>query len=171
MKGDLHTLKKVCSYGSKTMLAGTVILLVLAVALSIIWICSLTTDWAKDLLDSILSNNSEFGSLIRCSMFFELLFFLLLAAVSVYITFLVMRSVATEHSPFNESNTKLVITLSQIYFGSAFVFAILEILGDIEISSILFMFFGCVFVSVILYVLALIIRYGAVLQNESDHTL
>ncbi len=171
MKGDLHTLKKVCSYGSATMLAGTVILLILAVALSAVGVASLFSDGADDLLNSVLSTDHTTRPLIRGSYFSELLFLLLLAAVSVYVTFLVMKSVSAEHSPFNESNTRFAITLSRIYLASAFVFAILESLGSKQVASVLFMFFGCILVSVILYVLALIIRYGAVLQTESDHTL
>lgn len=171
MKGDLHTLKKVCSYGSRTMLAGTTVLLVLAVALSAVGVASFFSDSADNLLNNVLSIDDGTESVVKGASFFELLFLLLLAAVSVHVTYKVMRSVSTEHSPFNVSNTKYAITLSQIYLASAFVFAILEILGSKQIASVLFMFFGCVLVSVILYVLALIIRYGAVLQTESDHTL
>ena len=171
MKGDLHTLKKVCRYGSRTMFAGTVVLLILAVALCAVGAGSFFSDGAEDLLNEVLSTDDYTKSLVKSASFIELLYLLILAAVTVYVTFLVMRSVATEHSPFNESNTKLVITLSQIFLISAVVFAVLEILASKGAASVLFMFFGCVLVSVILYVLALIIRYGTVLQTESDHTL
>lgn len=171
MKGDLHTLKKVCFYGSKTMFCGSIVLMILAVALTLIGGLSLFSEDMGGILDDILSTGDGVGPIVRCSSFFELLFLLLLAAVSVYVTFVVMRSVSNEHSPFNESNTKHAIRLSQIYLVSAFLFASLEIAGNKEVASVLFMFFGCILVSVILYVLALIIRYGAVLQTESDHTL
>lgn len=171
MKGDLHTLKKVCSYGSRAMFIGTVVLIVLAVAFSAVGACSFFSRGADDLLNQILSTDCCTEPVVKGSSFIEILFLLVLGAVSVYVTFLVMRSVATEHSPFNESNTKPVITLSQIYLVSAVVFAVLEVLASKQIATILFLFFGCILVSVILYVLALIIRYGAVLQTESDHTL
>ena len=48
---------------------------------------------------------------------------------------------------------------------------VLGLLGPHGVLFAAFVFFGCILVSVILYSLALIVRYGSVLQNESDHTL
>ena len=96
---------------------------------------------------------------------------LAMAVVTVFVTYLVMTSIVTEHSPFNETNTGRVLRLSQIYLVAAIAMGVLGLLGPHGVLFAAFVFFGCILVSVILYSLALIVRYGSVLQNESDHTL
>lgn len=172
MKGDLHTLKKVCLYGSKVMFAGTVILMAVVIVLIGAGAASFFVDSIQDFLGDCIDKDFESDSAIEvAAAYLELLLLFILAAATVYITYLVMKSIHSEHSPFNEFNTARVKVLSQTYLAAAFAFAVLEIAGSKEWTSTLFMFFGCILVSVILYSLSLIIRYGAVLQNESDHTL
>ena len=172
MKGDLSTLKKVCMYGSKVMLAGTVVLLAVAVALVVLGASTVFWDGGKDILSGILGFDTGSASSVRTfSSLAELVCVFLLATETVRRIYLVMVSIHTEHSPFNETNTGRVLRLSQIYLVAAIAMGILGLLGPHGALFAAFVFFGCILVSVILYSLALIVRYGSVLQNESDHTL
>ena len=172
MKGDLSTLKKVCMYGSKVMLAGTVVLLAVAVTLVVLGASTVFWDGGKDILSGILGFDTDSASSVRTfSSLAELVCVFLLATETVRRIYLVMVSIHTEHSPFTEANTTIVKTLSQIYLGASVVLLALDLLGERGIASAAFMFFGCILLSVVLYIFALIVRYGAVLQNESDHTL
>ena len=172
MKGDLHTLKKVCLYGSKVMLAGTFVLLAVAVAVAVLGASSFLTDSTRGILSDILQFDvSSADSLKTAVSVAELTFVFLLATETVRRIYLVMVSIHTEHSPFTEANTAIVKTLSQIYLVASVVLFVLDILGERGVASAAFMFFGCILLSVVLYIFALIVRYGAVLQNESDHTL
>ena len=172
MKGDLSTLKKVCAYGSKVMLAGTFVLLAIAIAVFALGISSFFWDGGDDLLSGILGFDVEPASDLKvAACFMEYVFVFLLATETVRRIYLVMVSIQKEHSPFNETNTDIVKTLSQIYLGASVVLLVIDILGERGVASAAFMFFGCILLSVVLYIFALIIRYGAVLQDESDHTL
>ncbi|MBO4502791.1 MAG: hypothetical protein J5707_03955 [Candidatus Methanomethylophilus sp.] len=172
MKGDLSTLKKVCMYGSKVMLAGTFVLLAIAVAVLALGISTFFWDGGKDILSGILGFDTATASDLRVTACFtEYVFVFLLATETVRRIYLVMVSIHKEHSPFNETNTDIVKTLSQIYLIASVVLLVIDILGERGVASAAFMFFGCILLSVVLYIFALIIRYGAVLQNESDHTL
>ncbi|MCQ2079316.1 MAG: DUF2975 domain-containing protein [archaeon] len=166
MKGDLHTLKKVCLYGSRVMLVGTVVLFAVAVAMLGLGIGSLFSDVCSDLCRDITNDAQNVGAAMA-----ELFVIFILATVTVLCTYRIMVSIHSEHSPFNESNTDIVKRLSLAYLPASVVLALLEFLAHGIIAPVLFVFFGCILLSVILYIFALIIRYGAVLQNESDHTL
>ena len=172
MKGDLHTLKKVCLYGSKVMLAGTFVLLAVAIAVAAIGASSFLTDSTKGLLSDILQFDVYSADSLKTAVSVaELTFVFPLATETVRRIYLVMRSIHTEHSPFNDANTQIVKILSFLYLASAFVLMVFDLVAGRGIASALFMFFGCILLSVVLYIFALIIRYGAVLQDESDHTL
>lgn len=172
MKGDLHTLKKICMYASKVMLAGTIVLFAACIALIALGIVSLFSDAAEDFLGTILGFSVASASSLKVgASLAELVCVLALATETVRRIYLVMKSIENEHSPFNERNTDTVRILSFIYLAAAPVLAVLEILGEKLIASTLFVFFGCILLSVVLYIFALIVRYGSVLQNESDHTL
>ncbi len=172
MKGDLHTLKKVCLYGSKVMLAGTFVLLAVAIAVAAVGVSTLFTDSTKDILSYILQFDVASASSLKVGVSVaELVFVFLLATETVRRIYLVMVSIHTEHSPFNESNTQIVQTLSCVFLVSAVVLMAFELVAGRGVASALFMFFGCILLAVVLYIFALIIRYGAVLQDESDHTL
>lgn len=166
MKGDLHTLKKVCLYGSKVMLAGTVVLFTIALALLVMGIGSLFSDTCLDLCNDIAGDADRYGAAIA-----ELFVIFVLATITVMCTYKIMVSIHSEHSPFNEDNTDIIKGVSHVYLVGAAILAILEYLAHGVLAPVLFMFFGCVLISVLLYIFALIVRYGAVLQNESDHTL
>lgn len=172
MKGDLHTLKKVCQYGSKVMLGGTAVILAVLAAYLVLGAASFFSDGMASFLQDCIGIRFEGHTAVQvAAAYLSIVAVLAMAVVTVFVTYLVMTSIVTEHSPFNETNTGRVLRLSQIYLIAAVAMGILGLLGPHGILFAAFVFFGCILVSVILYSLALIVRYGSVLQNESDHTL
>lgn len=172
MKGDLHTLQKVCLYGSKVMLAGIWILGGITAVLIAMGIEVLATDGSHQMFQDVLSVDLANDSVLKCaSAFAEIVIIFILAMVTVVCIRTLMVSIYSEHSPFTDDNVRVLLFISRLYLVIAFVFAALEMTGERGIASAAFMLFGCILISTVLYILALVVRYGAVLQNESDHTL
>lgn len=171
MKGDLHTLKKVCMYASKVMLAGTAVLGAIIAVLIVLGVGSFFSDTLSEILQNVL--DCRFGTDPAedvAASYCEVLLIFVLALITVFTTYGVTVSIRSEHSPFVDSNVSLVKNLSATYLAFAFVFLVLELTKG-KLANMTFMFFGCVLISVVLYMFALIIRYGGLLQDESDHTL
>ena len=170
MKGDLHTLKRVCEYGSKAMLIGEAVIGVVLLAAVILAFGSFASDLLADALDAVFGIGvpDDASSAARVA---ETVLILVLALITVWTVYRLMVSIRDEHSPFTEPNTLLIIRLSKIYLVFAAALGILAAVASGSIAETLFMFFGCILVSVILYCYALTVRYGSVLQDESDHTL
>ena len=172
MKGDLHTHKKVSQYGSRVMLGGTAVIIAVLAAYLVIGVASFFSDGMASFLQDCIGIRFEGHTPLQVgAAYFAIVAILALAVVTVFVTYLVMTSISTEHSPFTETNTRPVLRLSQIYLIAAIMMGVLGLLGPHGVLFVAFVFFGCILVSVILYSFALIIRYGSVLQNESDHTL
>lgn len=172
MKGDLHTLKKVCLYGYKTMSIGMVVIGAIIAMMVILGCEALAMDSDHELLQSILSVDFDNDSAIVCvSSFAEVTLIFVLAFITVFCIRALMVSIHSEHSPFTDDNVHIVKFMAFLYLGASVVFALLELIGKGGPASAAFMLFGCILISVVLYILALVVRYGAVLQNESDHTL
>ena len=172
MKGDLSTLKKVCLYGSKVMLAGTAVLTAIIAALLVLGAGSLFSDSMRDFLGGFIGSDFTDGTDAEAaaSYLITLLIFIL-AVITVLTTYRIMVSIWTEHSPFTETNTSRIKRVSKSYLVCAAAFLVLEGIGGNGLAAMSFMFFGCVLIAVVLYIFALIIRYGSLLQDESDHTL
>lgn len=171
MKGDLHTLKKMCLYGSKVMLAGTLVLAAIIAALLVLGAGSLVSDGISGILEDILGMDfGEESATKVASSYLEMLIIFVLALVTVFTTYKVMRSIHDEHSPFTETNVLRVKRLSFVFLFGAVLLLVMEALKD-GWASMTFMFFGCILLSVVLYMFALMIRYGGLLQDESDRTL
>ncbi len=171
MKGDLSTLKKVCLYGSKVMAVGTAVLGAVIAAILILGACSPFSDAAADALWSIMGLESEDPSLKKACLYICMLTVFALAVFTVGQLRRIMASIHSEHSPFTETNTSRAIAMSKVYIAGAIVLGATELIGGSGPAAAAFMFFGCILLSAVLYMFALIIRYGSVLQNESDHTL
>ena len=172
MKGDLHTLKKVCLYGSRVMYAGTIVLSAALAAFLMLGAVSLFSDGAASLLQDCIGFHYNGHTALQVSASFSAMaIMLLLAVATVFTIYKIMLSIREEHSPFVDSTTDRMIRLSQIYLVCAVLLALLELVGVRGWVFAAFVFFGCLLLAVVLYSLALIIRYGAVLQDESDHTL
>lgn len=170
MKGDLHTLKEVCRYGSNAMVAGEVVIGVVLAVLLVLAAGSMLSDDALSALEDLVDVDS--GDSPRfAARYLEVLAIFALGFVTVRTVHTVMVSIRDEHSPFTGSNISVVTVLSKAYVAAAVVFAALEAAASGNPAYVLFLFFGCILVSVVLYIFALIVRYGSVLQNEWDHTL
>jgi len=170
MKGDLHTLKRICEYASKVMFAGIFVVTALLIATLALGIGSVFSDGMGDVLNTVTGLESPDG-LASWAALFKIVAILALGIVTVYTVYSLMVSIRDEHSPFNDRNTDSVILLSKIYLVMSFVLLALSAAASDSIAMVAFVFFGCVLISVVLYCFALIVRYGAVLQDESDHTL
>ncbi len=170
MKGDLHTLKRVCEYASKVMLVGTFVLIALLIITVAMGVGSAFSDGLGDVLHTLTGLESPDG-LSSWAALFKVIAILALGTVTVRTVYLLMVSIRDEHSPLNDRNTGSIILLSQIYLVMSFVLLALSAAASDSIAMVAFVFFGCILISVVLYCFALIVRYGAVLQDESDHTL
>ena len=91
--------------------------------------------------------------------------------VTVKVIHDIMASIQREHSPFMEDTPKGFKLVSLTFLISAVPLTILEYLcrGD-EIIAICILLV-CALISVVMYCLTIIFRYGFLLQDESDHTL
>lgn len=172
MRGDLHTLKKACLYGSKVMVCGAMVIAAVIVIIVALGVGSFVSDTFSDVLGGImqLSFEEDPATVIAVS-YAEMILILLLAFVTVLTIYWTMSSIHEEHSPFSSENTDRAMVLSKIYIIAAIVLSVLELFGERGLGSALFMFFGCILIAVVLFMFSLIIRYGSVLQDESDHTL
>ena len=172
MKGDLHTLKKACLYGSMVMACGAMVIAAVIVVIVSLGIGSFVSETFADILGSMIQLSLEDDSAtVVVAAYAEMLLIFLLAFVTVLTIYWMMSSIHEDHSPFSVDNTDRAMVLSRIYFMAAVVIAILELLGGRGFGSVLFMFFGCILIAVVLFMFSLIIRYGSVLQDESDRTL
>lgn len=170
MRGDLHTLKRICEYASKVMLAGCIIISLVLIAAMVLVAGSFVSDPMADVLYRVF-NIESLDTVESASRMAEMILILILAVITTQSIYRVMVSIRDEHSPFNEGNTSILIRLSKAYLIFPVPFGVLSYLASGILAEALFMFFGCLFVGVVLYCYALIVRYGAVLQDESDHTL
>lgn len=170
MRGDLHTLKRICEYASKVMLLGIVAISATAVIASVVGIGSLGNQGMESIAKDVFGLSRP-DSLGPACLFLQRIYIMVLGAFTVFVAYRLMVSARTEPSPFTKANTDLFVKTSYIYLISAAVLGILTQLAGNSLLEVLFVLFGCILVGVLLYCLALVIRYGSVLQEESDTTL
>ena len=170
MKGDLHTLKRICEYAAKVMFVGEFVLIALLIATLVLGIGSSFSDGMGDILNTVTGLAAP-HDLSTWAALLKVVVIIGLGAFTVWVVYGLMVSIRDEHSPFNGRNTDSIILLSKIYLVIAVVLLALSIAASDSIAMMAFLFFGCVLISVLLYCFALTVRYGAVLQDESDHTL
>ena len=171
MRGDLHTLKKVCMYASNVMLVGEIILAAVGIATICIAIASSFSDTAEDLLLEWISMSASDPSVEKVAATIKFLMVWVMGFMTVKAIHDIMCSIRDEHSPFTEDNTNRMIWISLMYLSAAFIILILDLIIGTKFAYIAFVFFGCILISVVMYCLALVCRYGGVLQKESDETL
>ncbi len=170
MKGDLSTLKKICLYASKAMLAGMAVLLILIVfTVAAAAGAAAFPESFAGVLESWTGH--EAGTAAGFAAAAWIAGMMLLGFFTVYSVYRLMRSVYTEHSPFNPGNVGLMISLSKAYLISAPALGVLEFASGADPRWIVFVFFGLLLVGVTVYCLGLAFRYGCLLQKESDETL
>ena len=171
MRGDLHTLKRVCEYASKVMLVAEFVLIAIIIATIIIGIAALFVDEAESFILDWTAVSGSDSMLRKVSSVLKFIMIWVLGFLTVKAVHDIMCNIRDEHSPFTEENTRRMILVSLIYLGAAFVFLILDILIATRPGEAIFLLLGLTLISVVMYCLALICRYGAVLQKESDETL
>lgn len=171
MKGDLSTLKKVCRYASLVMLAGEVIFAVLLSSTVILGVAQFLVDDAEALFLGWIGADAGDGEVGKASAFGMSVLIHLMGFVTVRTVHDVMVSIVTEHSPFVLENAARLKTVSLSFLFSSVFFLSFGLLANKELSLTLMMFFGSLMVSVVMYCLTIICRYGALLQKESDETL
>ena len=171
MKGDLSTLKKVCKYASTVMFVGEIVFAVMVIATIALAVASQFSDGAKDIFVDLISAK-DFGDPVKTtSSFIVMTLIFALGFVTVKAVHDVMVSIMTEYSPFVLENADRIKMLSLAFLFSSVIFLVFGILAGKGITELLFLFFGSLMVSVVLYCLTIVCRYGALLQKESDETL
>ena len=171
MKGDLHTLKKVCKYASTVMFIGEIVFAVLIIATIALAIASQFSDGAKDIFVDLISAKDYSDPLKTTSSFIVMTLIFALGFLTVWMVHDIMVSIMTEYSPFVIENANRIKTLSLAFLFSSVFLLIFGILAGKGVTELLFLFFGSLMVSVVLYCLTIVCRYGALLQKESDETL
>lgn len=171
MRGDLYTLKKVCKYASTVMLAGVVIFAILAIVTAVFGIGALFSESMLERLCGWVGVGRDQSTLVITASFFQMLAIYIMGIITVYSVYKIMSTIMSNYTPFTSENAKRIKTISLTFLFSSALLLILGVLAQRSITEIAFMFFGCLLVSVVLYCLTIVCRYGVILQDESDHTL
>lgn len=170
MRGDLHTLKRICEYASKVMYVAEYVLIALTIATAALIIASFFSDAAEDFIrDWIESSSDERYRMVAASLKYLIIW--IMGFLTVKGVHDVMCDIRDEHSPFTEANTDRMKMISLVYLAGAFILLILDIIAGAPVAFTVFVFLGCLLITVVMYCLALVCRYGGVLQKESDETL
>ena len=170
MKGDLNTLKKVCKYASTVMFIGEMVFAVLILAMLVLGVVSQFSDSGKDFLLDMIGSDGE-DSIRTFASFIVVLLIFILGLITVRMIHDTMVSIMTEYSPFIPENAKRTKVVSLSFLFSSVLFLTFGILAAKGITELLFLFFGSLLVSVVMYCLTIVLRYGTLLQKESDETL
>ena len=171
MRGDLHTLKKVCTYASGVMYVAEFILPVIAVATVALGIVSLFSESVEDMFLAWISSDASDTAVHKVFATMKMTLIWVIGSITIKTIHDIMCDIRDEHSPFTEKNTKRMINVSLVFLVSAFVFLVFDIVLGTVIFQVLFVTLGCILISVVMYCLALMCRYGSLLQKESDETL
>ena len=170
MKGDLNTLRKVCRYASKVMLAGEIVFGFLIIGTLVLGVASLLSPDMMDWMNAwtqALDNATD----LSLPTYLQFLVFLVLGQLTVDVIRRLMTIISDEYSPFIDRSVDLLKKAAWCYLGGAVILPILEIAGSGAISSVLFLLFGPILIATVLYCLALVFRYGVILQTQYDETL
>jgi len=171
MKHGLSRLRKICRYASNVMKVAGIVLAALAIVTIGLGIVSLVTGDVSDILLTWIGQADDVGTSIIVAGTLENILILSMGAITVVTIGNVMGSIAKEDSPFTELNADRMASISVIYLISSFLLLILSCMVERRITESVFLFLGSLLVSVVMYCLALMCHYGAILQKESDETL
>lgn len=171
MRGDLHTLKRVCEYASVVMLIGEAVFAILLAALLVLGIGSFFSSDMSNVLNGIIYVESSDPDLVKICSFLTAVVILIMAFITVKMVHDTMESLKKEYTPFVAENTDRMKVISLTFLVSSVVLLVLLILSQRAAVFILFAFFGCLLVSVVMYCVTIVCRYGMLLQKESDETL
>ena len=171
MRGDLHTLKRVCEYASVVMFIGEIVFAILLIALAVLGIGSFFSADMSNILNDVTYVEKSDSDLVKVCSFLTAVVILVMAFITVKLVRDTMESLKKEYTPFIAENTGRMKTISLTFLVSSIVLLILLILSQRAVVFILFAFFGCLLVSVVMYCVTIVCRYGMLLQKESDETL
>ena len=171
MNHGLSRLKKICMYASNVMAIAGMILAISVIVTIGLGIISLITGNVSDILLSWIGHNGDEGTKIIVAATMENILILSIGSITVITIGNVMDSISKENSPFTELNADRMVLISMIYFVSSFLLLTLGFIVERRATESVFIFLGTLLVSVVMYCLALMCRYGAILQKESDETL
>ncbi len=171
MKHGLSRLKKICRYASNVMRIAGIVLAALVVVMIGLGVVSLVTGDVSDMLLAWIGQNDDVGTSIVIAGTLENILILTMGAITVVTIGNVMGSISKEDSPFTELNADRMVSISVLYLISSFLLLILSRMVERRVTESIFLFLGSLLVSVVMYCLALMCHYGAILQKESDETL
>lgn len=165
MENDLTRLKLLCR-GLYYVLIAIAALMVLASAVLVV-----TVVVAYISPESMVVEGIDAGQAV---MILAILAIMVVLALFVIVMLMnIARSIYREYSPFTPKNVRRLEVISLLYLVLPVVFLPLEygVLGEVGVGDVLLAVFTGVISAAIFYCLALVFRYGAWLQNESDETL
>ncbi len=169
MRGDLHTLERVCSYASVVMLLGSIVFLILAAACAVLGVWSFSSSDIREMFTALIKCGASDLSLAAGTV--EMVVAFIIAAIALKLIHGVMVTTMDRRSPFVMENADRFKKLSLLFLGTSVILTIFEYLNrsDAVLTACLFLF--CILICVIMYCLTIVFRYGSALQTESDHTL
>ncbi len=169
MRGDLHTLKKVCRYASVVMLAGEIAFIALIAAVGILGAWSFSSPDMRGTFSSIIKCGGSDLSLASGTLETMIIFAAMFVTVKTIHD--IMLSIQKEDSPFVVENAERFKTVSLTFLVSSVPLAVLEYLTRSDWILAVCVLLVCILICVVMYCLTIIFRYGCALQDESDHTL
>jgi len=169
MRGDLHTLKKVCKYASVVMLMGEIAFAVLTAAVLIMGAWSFSDPSIRDSFSDLIKCGTSDLSLASGTIEIAVLFIAMFITVKMIHD--IMMSIQKEHSPFVLENADRLKIVSIAFLAVSAPLALLDYLNRSDDIIAVCIFLACILICVVLYCLTIVFRYGCILQNESDHTL
>jgi len=169
MRGDLHTLRKVCDYASVVMFAGEIAFIILILATLIFGGWSFADAGIREnFMKIIMCDDTD---LALASRIVELTIIFAAMFVTVKVIHDIMVSIRSDNSPFMEAHADRFKIVSLTFLVVSVPLSILEYFtgGGLILAACVLLV--CLLISVVMYCLTIIFRYGSMLQDESDHTL
>lgn len=170
MDSGLNRLKMICKWCHiGTCLVSVVIIVLILALLSLIGLVALYPDAIDmstihvDEIDGELTAGQFVGLCILTTLMLVLLLAILIVLGNIF------KSINREYSPFIESNYRRFMIVASLNLMSLLFIPFENIVGlNVDYASNTL---TVLFVSLLIYTLALIFRYGQYLQKESDETL
>jgi hypothetical protein len=151
------------------MLVGALAFILLSISMIVLGIASFQSDDIRESFTGLIKAGSSDLSLVSGALEMALLFAAM--AITVKVIHDIMVSIQKENSPFMESNSKGFKLVSVTFLVCSVPLAVLEYLNRDDLVLALCILLACILISVVMYCLTIIFRYGFLLQDESDHTL
>lgn len=169
MRGDLHTLKRVCSYASVAMWIGSIAFILLTSAVIILGIMSFSSPDIRTMFTGLIKCGN--GDLALASAIIEMTLAFIAAYIVIKTMYFIMKSIQNEHSPFTQDNAERFKMITVTLLGAAIILPIFEYMNRSDIIVTVCLCLFLVLLTVVSYCITIMFRYGSILQKESDETL